>query len=90
MKRDRDFWIYFYEVQSGMQTSIFHPTDYVDISDTQEQKWKAIDCHVSQDPKAILESGHRTMEMYRGLELGVKAGEAFVRMTGRLQGGMIV
>jgi LmbE family N-acetylglucosaminyl deacetylase len=90
MKRDRDFWLYFYEVQSGLQTSIFHPTDYVDISDTQEQKWKAIDCHVSQDPKAILESGHRTMEMYRGLELGVKAGEAFVRMTGRLQGGMIV
>ena len=84
------FVLYFFEVESGQQTSVFHPTDYVDISDTQEQKWKAINCHVSQDPKGIYESGHRTMEEFRGLELGVKAGEAFVKMTGRLQGGMLM
>lgn len=86
MKLDRKFALYFYEVQTGLQTAVFHPTDYVDITETVEQKWKAVYCHKSQDPAGIEASGHRTMENFRGLELGVKAAEAFVRMTGRLQG----
>lgn len=90
MHREHEFLLYFFEVESGLQTSVFHPTDYVDITDTQEQKWKAIYCHVSQNPKGIYDSAHGTMEEFRGLELGVKAGEAFVKMTGRLQGGMII
>ena len=84
------FLLYFFEVQSGLQTAVFHPTDYVDISETREQKWKAIECHQSQDPKAIYDNNHNLMEEFRGYQLGVKAAEAFVRMTGRLQGGMIV
>ena len=90
MRMENDFLLYFFQVQSGLQPSVFHPTDYVDITDTHEQKWKAIYCHASQDPKDIYDSGHGMMEKFRGLELGVKAGEAFVKMTGRLQGGMIV
>ena len=86
MKAARKFVLYFYEVQTGLQTALFHPTDYVDITGTVEQKWKAVYCHKSQDPAEIEASGHRTMENFRGLELGVKAAEAFVRMTGRLQG----
>ncbi|ANH79749.1 LmbE family protein [Niabella ginsenosidivorans] len=86
MKEERKFGLYFYEVQTGLQTALFHPTDYVDITGTVEQKWKAVYCHKSQDPSGIEASGHRTMENFRGLELGVKAAEAFVRMTGRLQG----
>ncbi len=81
--------LYFYEVCTGEQTLIFHPTDYVDITSTQEQKKKAVYCHVSQDPPGIYECGHAAMEDFRGRELGVKAGEAFVRMSGKLQGGFL-
>ncbi|MEO8962139.1 MAG: PIG-L deacetylase family protein [Ginsengibacter sp.] len=85
------FLLYFFEVESGLQTAVFHPTDYVDITDTLEQKWKAINCHVSQNPKEIYSSsGHRAMEEFRGMELGVKAAEAFIKMTGRLQGVMTI
>ena len=90
MRREENFLLYFFEVQSGLQTSVFHPTDYVDISDTREQKWKAINCHISQDPEGIYKTNHGAMEEFRGFELGVKAAEAFVKMTGRLQGGMIM
>lgn len=82
------FSLYFFEVCTGEQSLIFHPTDYVDISDTQEQKKKAVYCHISQDPDGIYGCGHAAMEEFRGRELGVKAGEGFIRMNGKLQGGM--
>jgi len=87
IREPQQFSLYFYEVCTGEQTLIFHPTDYVDITETQEQKRKAVYCHVSQDPPGIYECGHAAMEDFRGRELGVKAGEGFVRMTGKLQGG---
>lgn len=90
MKLDRKFMLYFYEVETGLQTALFHPTDYVDITGTVDEKWKAVYCHKSQHPAEIEANGHRTMENFRGLELGVKAAEAFVRMTGRLQGGISI
>lgn len=83
------FALYFFEVCTGEQTFIFHPTDYVDITDTQEQKRQALYCHVSQDPPGIYACGHAAMEEFRGRELGVKAAEAFVRMSGRKQGGVL-
>src|SRR6185312_6767305 len=87
IREPQQFTLYFYEVCTGEQTLIFHPTDYVDITETQEQKRKAVYCHVSQDPPGIYGCGHAAMEDFRGRELGVKAGEGFVRMTGKLQGG---
>ena len=36
------FKVYFFEVCAGEQTMTFHPTDYVDITDTQELKRKAV------------------------------------------------
>ena len=80
------FDLYFFEVCTGEQTMIFKPTDYVDISETQEQKRKAVYCHVSQDPPGIYQCGHSAMEEFRGRELGVKAAEGFVRMTGMKNG----
>jgi LmbE family N-acetylglucosaminyl deacetylase len=77
------FILYFFEVCTGEQTMVFHPTDYVDITDTQEQKKRAVYCHVSQDPASIYACGHAAMEEFRGRELGVKAAEGFVRMTGK-------
>lgn len=88
MSIPQKFALYFFEVCAGAQTMIFHPTDYIDITDTQEQKRQAVFCHVSQDPPGIYSCGHAAMEDFRGRELGVKAGEAFVRMTGRMQGGL--
>lgn len=82
--RSQEPWpLYFFEVCIGEQTMIFHPTDYVDITDVQEQKKKAVYCHVSQDPPGIYSCGHAAMEDFRGRELGVHAAEAFVRMNGR-------
>lgn len=77
------FMLYFFEVCAGEQTMGFHPTDFVDITDTQEQKRKAVYCHTSQDPPGIYACGHAAMEDFRGRELGVKAAEGFVRMTGK-------
>ncbi len=88
MRSDQKFFLYFFEVCAGEQTMTFHPTDYVDITDTQEQKKKAIYCHSSQDPAGIYACGHAAMEEFRGRELGVKAAEAFVCLHGKKQGGL--
>ena len=90
MRAQQKFPLYFFEVCAGEQTMTFHPTDYIDITDTQEQKRKAVYCHVSQDPEGIYGCGHASMEDFRGRELGVKAGEGFVRMNGRMMGGLVV
>lgn len=82
----RIFTLYFFEVCTGEQTMTFHPTDYIDITDTQEQKRTAVFCHASQDPPGIYKCGHAAMEEFRGRELGVKAAEAFICMTGKKQG----
>lgn len=84
------FDLYFFEVCAGEQTMTFHPTDYVDIGDVQQQKRKAVFCHTSQDPDGIYSCGHASMEDFRGREMGVKAAEAFVRMTGEKKGSLIL
>jgi len=89
MRSEVRFELYFFEVCAGSQTMCFHPTDYIDISNTQQQKRKAVYCHTSQDPDSIYACGHASMEDFRGRELGVKAAEAFVHMTGRKKGELI-
>lgn len=89
MRSQAKFTLYFFEVCAGAQTMTFHPTDYIDISATQEQKRKAVYCHLSQDPPGIYNCGHAAMEEFRGRELGVKAAEAFVHMKGSGQEAMI-
>src|ERR1700761_5060346 len=81
------FNLYFFEVCTGEQTLGFHPDIFVDITDTQEQKRKSVYCHVSQDPPGIYGCGHASMEDFRGRELGVKAAEGFVQMTGKMTSG---
>jgi len=82
------FALYFFEVCIGEQSMIFHPTDYIDITEVQELKKQAVYCHISQDPPGIYNCGHASMEDFRGREISVKAAEAFVRMNGRTQGGL--
>jgi LmbE family N-acetylglucosaminyl deacetylase len=79
------FTLYFFEVCAGEQTMTFHPTDYIDVTDTQELKRKSVFCHASQNPAGIYDCGHAAMEEFRGRELGVKAAEAFICMNGRKQ-----
>ena len=90
MRTKDPFELYFFEVCTGEQTVIFMPTDYVDITDFQEQKRKAVYCHVSQDPPSIYGCGHASMEDFRGRELGVKAAEGFIHMTGRKSGELLL
>jgi LmbE family N-acetylglucosaminyl deacetylase len=84
------FGLYFFEVCTGEQTLGFHPDVFVDITGTQEIKRKAVYCHASQDPAGIYACGHAAMEDFRGRELGVKAAEGFVQMTGKMTGGFVI
>jgi LmbE family N-acetylglucosaminyl deacetylase len=83
IRAEDKFALYFFEVCTGEQTLGFHPDVFVDITATQETKRKAVYCHVSQDPPGIYGCGHTAMEDFRGRELGVKAAEGFVQMTGK-------
>ncbi|HRH61582.1 MAG TPA: PIG-L family deacetylase [Chitinophagaceae bacterium] len=80
-RMQRSFQLYFFEVCTGEQTQIFHPSEYADITDVQEIKRKAVYCHTSQDPPGIYACGHAAMEEFRGREMGTKAAEAFIKMS---------
>jgi LmbE family N-acetylglucosaminyl deacetylase len=93
MRANVKFELYFFEVGTGVETMTFHPTDYVDITDVQELKRRAVDCHASQNPPEIYKAGvpgnQAIMEEYRGMQMGVKAAEAFVKMVGHRQGNTV-
>ncbi|MEP7256895.1 MAG: PIG-L family deacetylase, partial [Flavitalea sp.] len=88
-RTEKKFALYFFEVCAGFQTMVFHPTDFVDITETRELKNKSVYCHTSQNPANIYGAdGHTAMEEFRGMQMGVKAAEAFVCMKGKLSGMM--
>ena len=63
------FVLYFFEVCTGSQTMGFAPTYYVDITLTQEQKRKAVYCHVSQNPDNTYEKRSCIMHLLISLEV---------------------
>jgi len=75
----RKFSLYYYEVDQGSQTQVFHPTQYVDISETESRKRAACFAHASQQPETSFYPLHETMSLFRGMEIGVKYAEAFVQ-----------
>ena len=79
MRTQQKFELYFFEVCAGEQTMGFHPTGYIDISDTQEQKRKAVYCHTSQDPPGIYNCGHAAMEEFPGKRTGCKSCRGFCK-----------
>lgn len=93
MRAKTKFDLYFFEVGTGVETMTFHPTDYVDITGVQDLKRRAVFCHASQNPPEIYKPGipgnQAIMEEYRGMQMGVKAAEAFVKMVGHKQGNTI-
>lgn len=74
------FELYYFEVMSGMQSQLFQPTDYVDISIVADRKREACFCHASQDMKAVYDDWHDRMERFRGLEFRCKCAEAFIHL----------
>lgn len=78
---NRCFELYYFEVMSGWQSQMFHPTDWVDITTTRERKYKACYCHESQKLTNVMENWHGPMERFRGIECRCKAAEAFAHHT---------
>lgn len=78
LRTHKKFALYYFEVMSGIQTSQFSPTHYVNITETEARKRSACFAHVSQQP-AEFYSVHDRMNSFRGMEFGCKYAEAFVR-----------
>jgi len=75
----RKFSLYYYEVDQGSQTQVFHPTNYVDITQTENRKRAACFAHASQQPETTFYPLHETMSRFRGMEIGTKYAEGFVQ-----------
>ena len=78
LKAGKRFALCYYEVYSGIQTQHFHPTHYVDITQTEARKREAVFCHRSQNPERMWKL-HSLMDRFRGTECRRKTAEAFVR-----------
>jgi LmbE family N-acetylglucosaminyl deacetylase len=85
VRANRAFHLYFYEVNTGVETMGFVPTDYVDIAATRDRKKQAMFAHKTQDPVKTYEDYFKPLEDFRGLEAGVKAAEAFIHFKPRAE-----
>jgi len=79
LRLDKSFELYYYEVESGLQTQHFWPTLYVDIETVESRKQQACLAHKSQNPATDFCPIHQRMQRFRGEEAGVRVAEAFVR-----------
>ena len=77
LRMQRKFALYYFEVMTGMQTSQFWPTHYVDITATEARKRASCFVHASQKPEEFY-AVHDQMNRCRGMELGVNYAEAFI------------
>ncbi|MBS1524006.1 MAG: PIG-L family deacetylase [Bacteroidetes bacterium] len=78
IRTNRSFHLYFYEVNTGVETMGFTPTDHVDITTVREKKKQAMFAHKTQDPVRTYNDYFKPLEEFRGLEAGVQAAEAFI------------
>jgi LmbE family N-acetylglucosaminyl deacetylase len=79
LEAGRKYPLFYFEVDTGSQTSHFWPTHYVDITVTEARKRAACFAHASQNPEEFYGQYHDQMNRFRGLECGRKYAEAFVR-----------
>lgn len=77
LRMERKFALYYFEVMTGMQTSQFSPTHYVDITATEARKRAACFAHASQNPEEFY-AVHDQMSRCRGMEIRAKYAEAFI------------
>ncbi len=78
LRMDKSFGLYYYEVSDGEDTLMFSPTDYVNISQTENRKRAACFAHASQSPERYY-SLQSQITRTRGLESGYLQAEGFVR-----------
>jgi LmbE family N-acetylglucosaminyl deacetylase len=78
LRSGQAFHLYFYEVNTGVETMAFTPTDYVDITTVHEKKKAAMFAHKTQNPIETYNTYFKPLEEFRGLEAGVKAAEGFI------------
>ena len=83
---DRRFKLYYFEVMTGDQTQMFHPTHWVNIEAVLERKHEACYCHVSQGMRELYDGWHTPMEKFRGIESRCLAAEAFALHSDALAG----
>jgi LmbE family N-acetylglucosaminyl deacetylase len=81
LRMGKRFALYYYEVSDGEDTLLFHPTDYVDISQTEGRKRAACYAHASQSPDKFY-SLQSQVTRFRGIESGHAQAEAFIRHVG--------
>ncbi len=79
--------LYFYEVSDGEDTQMFAPTDYVDISTTEDKKREACYAHASQAPDHFYPL-QRQITSFRGIQSGHAQAEAYVRYV-KSAGGLL-
>ena len=72
------FALYYYEVSDGEDTLQFAPTDFVDITGTENAKRAACFAHASQTPERYYELQDSVARL-RGLQSGYVRAEAFIR-----------
>ncbi len=80
----KKFDLYYFEVEQGEQTQVFHPTNYVDITRTAERKRASCFAHASQQPDDWYRL-HDQMNHFRGVESGCELAEGFIRHCENLQ-----
>jgi len=76
LKSGRRFALYYYEV--GEDTTMFVPTDYVDITAVEARRRAACYAHASQTPDHFYPEQVQ-ISRFRGVENGCAQAEAFVR-----------
>jgi LmbE family N-acetylglucosaminyl deacetylase len=74
----KKFSLYYFEVESGIQTQNFSPSEYVNISSVITKKADSCMAHASQDPEDFYQKVHRKMEEFRGMEFNCEFAEAFI------------
>jgi N-acetylglucosamine malate deacetylase 1 len=78
LRMGKRFALYYYEVSDGEDTLLFHPTDYVEITQTEPRKRAACYAHASQSPDRFY-SLQSQVTRFRGIESGYRESEAFLR-----------
>ncbi|MDR3403518.1 MAG: PIG-L family deacetylase [Chthoniobacter sp.] len=68
--------LYFFEVETDLQSVSFRPDLYLDIESVRDLKKQALDCHASQHPESIWKL-HEAMHRRRGADCGVHYAEAY-------------
>jgi len=90
IRSNRQFQLYFYEVNTGSETMHFTPTDYVDITPVRDLKKAAMFAHKTQDPDGTYNGYFKPLEEFRGLEAGVQAAESFIHFKDKTDRATII